>query len=272
VAPLQTCRSCQSAFPATTEYFYLRRDQGKLRTDCKTCFRAAKTARDVSNPEYRRAAARKSYHKPGNDGVSKGATAKVRARQADPARYAAIAERYESGHLAERKARRVELHQLNRVANNASSQAWYYANRERALATSRAWQDSHPDQHKATVVNVRSRQRSAPGAGVSGVVFLRLVEAYGGTCAYCGDPLGDDYEMDHVLALGLGGYHQIENVVPSCRPCNRAKARKTVDAWLQILIREGLAPRIHELALPILSEHATPAIWTRLRAITSGGG
>jgi 5-methylcytosine-specific restriction endonuclease McrA len=263
-----TCRVCGAELPATPEFFYARRDSGKLRTDCKACFRAAKTARDVSDPEYRRAAARKSYHKAEPDGRKKGVVAKGRARESNPQLYAAIAERYETRHLAERKARRKERLAVDRDNQNAKSRAWYYANRERALATSRAWQDGHPEQHKANVVNVRTRRRGAPGAGFSGRAFAALVETYGGLCAYCSDPLGDDYEPDHVVALGRGrgGHNVIDNIVPACKPCNRAKSSKTVEMWLEILLREGLGANIHPLALPVLQANAPAAVWLRVLA------
>jgi 5-methylcytosine-specific restriction endonuclease McrA len=262
------CRVCGATLPATPEFFYLRRDSGKLRTDCKGCFRAAKTAHDVSDPEYRRAVARTSYQKLEPDGRKKGAAAKVRAREANPQLYAAISERYETRHLAERTARRREWLSLHRDEENAKSLAWYYANRERAIETARAWQQGHPEQHKANVANVRTRRRGAPGPGFSGRAFAALVKAYGGRCAYCSDPLGDDYEPDHVVALGRGrgGHNAIDNVVPACKPCNRAKSSKTVDAWLEILLREGLAASVHPLAHTVLRANAPAALWLRVRA------
>ena len=257
------CRVCGAALPATPEFFYVRRDSGKLRTDCKACFRAAKTARDVSDPEYRRAAARKSYHQAEPDGRKKGVAAKVRAREANPQLYAEISQRYETRHLAERTARRKEWLALHRDEENAKSRAWYYANREHAIATARAWQEGHREQHKANVVNVRTRRRGAPGPGFSGRAFAALVKTYGGLCAYCSDPLGDDYEPDHVVALGRGrgGHNAIDNVLPACKPCNRAKSSKTVDAWLEILVSEGLAASIHRLAFPVLRASASDAVW-----------
>jgi 5-methylcytosine-specific restriction endonuclease McrA len=268
VPPAVVCRVCGAALPATAEFFYVRRDSGKLRTDCKPCFRAAKTARDVSDPDYRRAVARTSYHKLEPDGQKKGVVAKVRAREANPQLYAAIAERYETLHLAERTARRKEWLALHRDEENAKSRAWYYANREHAIATARAWQEGHREQHKANVVNVRTRRRGAPGAGFSGSAFAALVKTYGGLCAYCNDPLGDDYEPDHVVALGRGrgGHNVIENILPACRPCNRAKSSKTVEAWLEMLLEEGLASSIHPLALPVLRANAPGAVWLRVIA------
>ena len=44
----QVCTSCGSSFPATTEYFYERR-QGHLRRDCKECVRDRSAERHVKN-------------------------------------------------------------------------------------------------------------------------------------------------------------------------------------------------------------------------------
>lgn len=39
-------------------------------------------------------------------------------------------------------------------------------------------------------------------------------------CAYCGAPAE---EIDHIAALAAGGSHRIDNLIPACRECNRAK-------------------------------------------------
>lgn len=59
-----------------------------------------------------------------------------------------------------------------------------------------------------------------------------ILEKFGGACAYCGahqSTLPYPLESDHVFPLCRGGYLTASNIVPSCQPCNRAKAAFTVE-------------------------------------------
>lgn len=56
-------------------------------------------------------------------------------------------------------------------------------------------------------------------------------------CAYCNQPAGENYELDHVVSMQRpdcpGSVKS--NVVPSCRPCNRAKEDRSAEehmAWI----------------------------------------
>lgn len=55
------------------------------------------------------------------------------------------------------------------------------------------------------------------------------------TCAYCGDR-GGKLECDHVHPISRGGSNDIDNLITSCRACNRAKHAKIVniDEWRSI--------------------------------------
>lgn len=43
----------------------------------------------------------------------------------------------------------------------------------------------------------------------------------GGLCHVCAGPLGDDWQVDHLLACSTGGLHSRENYLPACRICNK---------------------------------------------------
>lgn len=57
---------------------------------------------------------------------------------------------------------------------------------------------------------------------------MRFAE-FNNRCAYCGcdGPLSED----HVVALGCGGPHAIENVVPCCLSCNKKKNAQDAESW-----------------------------------------
>lgn len=64
---------------------------------------------------------------------------------------------------------------------------------------------------------------------------IRIRQSHGNRCAYCG--VSDAPTIDHVIPCALGGSSVINNLVPSCEPCNIRKGN--------MLPREaGMMPRM----------------------------
>lgn len=57
-----------------------------------------------------------------------------------------------------------------------------------------------------------------------------VLERDGYQCAYC-QTIEGPFEVDHILAVALGGGDELENLVCACRTCNRSKAAKTLAEW-----------------------------------------
>ena len=57
-----------------------------------------------------------------------------------------------------------------------------------------------------------------------------VIEKYGDACFYC--ETGAFEELDHFHPTSKGGLHTLENVRPSCLPCNRMKQDADPDEWL----------------------------------------
>ena len=57
----------------------------------------------------------------------------------------------------------------------------------------------------------------------------RIFLAHGGVCAICTRKIapGEDYDLDHVLPLALGGADEASNLVPVHVDCHRGKGGKT---------------------------------------------
>ena len=73
-------------------------------------------------------------------------------------------------------------------------------------------------------------QKIRGGRGWISPATRALVQARG-TCHWCGSvPIRP--EIDHVLAVSLGGSSDLSNLVLACRPCNRSKGAKRVEDWL----------------------------------------
>jgi hypothetical protein len=59
------------------------------------------------------------------------------------------------------------------------------------------------------------------------------------TCVYCGET-AKAMTVDHVLAQELGGETTVENMVTSCRWCNKQKANKTIQEWFDYCKKKGI--------------------------------
>jgi 5-methylcytosine-specific restriction endonuclease McrA len=56
-----------------------------------------------------------------------------------------------------------------------------------------------------------------------------------GHCAYCGDKLAKGWHVDHMMPQEQGGSDHTDNLIASCRKCNRAKGTKTIEEFRQAL-------------------------------------
>lgn len=70
------------------------------------------------------------------------------------------------------------------------------------------------------------RPLSHEWAALRSIVFER--DNY--TCAYCGAH-GVALECDHMVPVAQGGSSDLSNLTTACKPCNRAKAGKSLEDW-----------------------------------------
>lgn len=110
-------------------------------------------------------------------------------------------------------------------AKNAEKYREYHAARRR---------DTDPRLTKARdrVSNSTARALAVGSSGTfTAEELLKKEDEHGANCCYCGVQLNGKYEIDHVLALCRGGLNIIENIVFSCKSCNRRKAQRTPEEW-----------------------------------------
>lgn len=70
---------------------------------------------------------------------------------------------------------------------------------------------------------------------LSAVVRRLVFGKTGGRCHWCGGDAGLTPEIDHVVPVSRGGSDELENLVLSCRPCNRSKGSLAPEAWIALL-------------------------------------
>ena len=155
------------------------------------------------------------------------------------------------------------LHRYCKACASATYAAWYATNSDKVKARAAAWDAAHPDRVKARSAkwratnpdnkkahnrkwssenpeagriynqNRRARKREAGGKlsnGLSGKLFT----LQRGMCACgCGQPLGDDYHMDHQMPLALGGTNTDDNMQLLRSICNRQKHAKHPVEFMQ---------------------------------------
>ncbi len=137
-----------------------------------------------------------------------------------------ILEAYQANREQIRIARR-EYRQKNHDRLIASARKYYQAHREKYVEHSRVWYRKNRDSavaamrvRKATpAAKIREYKRSAQRRSISfELTFEQFAAIVTCPCWYCGkNPAGG------VDRLNNEPYYRVENSVPCCEPCNRAK-------------------------------------------------
>lgn len=162
---------------------------------CKACDAAASAARSRAHPE--KAKARSAAHYEANKGKVKEASIDWRVK--NPQRFL------------------------------EASLIWRSENKSKLAAANAKWAKANPE-----VVRIKSHNRRAKkrmnGGTLSKGLTAKLFALQGGMCPCCRQPLGVDFQMDHIQPLALGGTNTDDNMQLLRQRCNGQKhARHPVD-------------------------------------------
>lgn len=238
---LKFCSKCQ----CETERYASR--------NCKPCAIARSALWKVENPELRKKANAAWYaantEKVKTTVVAWGVANPDRKKATSATWYAANAERLRSAaadrytkkpkksdaEIAEHRAFMLEKGKLRsaswRSANpekaKARSAAWKAKNLERDRATRRvalaAWRAVNPE---AMRIHNQNRRANLSGGILSQGLSAKLFKLQKGKCACCSLPLGDNYHLDHIMPLALGGTNTNDNIQLLRQRCNNQKHAK----------------------------------------------
>lgn len=65
---------------------------------------------------------------------------------------------------------------------------------------------------------------------------LNVYNKYNGRCGYCGEKIDiKDMQVDHIVALRIGGTDTLDNMICSCRSCNHYKSSMNIETFRQQL-------------------------------------
>jgi 5-methylcytosine-specific restriction endonuclease McrA len=139
----------------------------------------------------------------------------------------------------ERRAQTVRVYrEQNREACIARTRAWQEANREHVNQTVRKRRSENPEQSRANWKRWnRVRKARIRGAEIREAVDPAIVWARdNGKCHICGkraDP--DDWHLDHLVPVSLGGDHSYANVAVSHPLCNMRKGNRSANDQLRLM-------------------------------------
>lgn len=198
---MKMCTKC--GFVKPKNEFHKRPGRpGAFRSRCKTCHNAESAVWAKANPE-RNKILQTSWYKE-NPEYHK-------------TRYANNPEPYRSS-SAKWKSANPEKHREGCVT-------WRANNPERAHTNFVAWHKANPEACRIHNHNRRLTLKEA-GGKLSNGLTKKLFKLQRGKCACCKQPLGDDYHLDHVMPLALGGTNTDKNIQLLRATCNLQKHAK----------------------------------------------
>ncbi|MFZ2586687.1 MAG: HNH endonuclease, partial [Alphaproteobacteria bacterium] len=93
----------------------------------------------------------------------------------------------------------------------------------------RSWAQRNRAQRNLTQ-RLRKARNRANGGKLSKDLVTRLLKLQKGKCACCWKPLGNDYHLDHIMPIALGGENEDWNIQLLRAECNiRKKAQHPIE-------------------------------------------
>lgn len=111
----------------------------------------------------------------------------------------------------------------NRQHINFRSAAYRRLNKRKIRARTVIWSKANPERIRAYNHNRRARVANAIGT-LSFDLSEKLFALQKGMCPCCRMPLGNDFHMDHIEPLALGGSNTDDNIQLLRKSCNHQKS------------------------------------------------
>jgi len=166
-------------------------------------------------------------------------------------KYNAAHKEKDKQYYAANKDERKEYLAANKGKISARSREYYAANKDERAVYQREYNAAHKEKiavwkheyrrtpkgralHRAS----NHRRRAYPGGqGLTDEMMLAVEEVSNGICPYCGLPIGDDGQPDHIQPLSKGGSNELDNLVLVCAHCNLSKGAKSLDEYMVCLFQ-----------------------------------
>lgn len=195
LTPAKRCTKCGAVKPLPAFPTHRRKRDGRD-SQCRSCKASQDAAYNRNNQEKRRDYRRRYY-----------------AENAEAAKKSVALWREE-----------------NPAAVRAEKRRYRQRHREQLAQYSRDRYAADPVRARSYVHNSRGRSAGVGGSIAADDVRHHL-HSQKGRCYWCGTPVADAFEIDHVVPLSRGGPNEPDNIVVSCTPCNRSKGNKLPEEW-----------------------------------------
>ena len=146
-------------------------------------------------------------------------------RAANPEKVKATKASYRAENAEKVKSANVAWRAANPEKTRAAAAAYRAKNLEKAREWTAAWSANNRESKRIHEHNRRARKKEN-GGKLSKNLAARLYKLQRGKCACCKLPLGDDYHLDHIMPLALGGSNTDDNIQLLRASCNLSKHTK----------------------------------------------
>lgn len=160
----------------------------------------------LSNPEKRIAANKKYYEK-------------------NSARIQQVNSVWLASNLDKVRVKSAEWALNNKAEISAKRAAYHIEHKVEINARSANWRMKNPNGACVHAHNYRARRLLATG-DLSRGIYEKLLKIQRGLCACCGNPLGENSHLDHIMPLALGGSNTDNNMQLLTQKCNNEKHAK----------------------------------------------
>ena len=202
---LKTCCRCKE-LKSPIDFHKNSTKRDGLQTVCKACAILASKHWHIANPEKIKESKRKQYER--NPDKYKERTVTYRRNNPDKCKAACTAWRL-----------------LNLERERIYGAKWYAENKEHANQVAAAWHIANPNAKRIYKQN-RKAQKLLSGGKLSHGLAEKLFKLQRGKCPCCGEPLGSNYHLDHIVPLAKGGLNIDSNIQLLRATCNLQKSTK----------------------------------------------
>lgn len=126
----------------------------------------------------------------------------------------------------------VKYNKEYRVNNKDLIANYNLRNKDKRAAYHRQRKVTHPNENRIILHNRRARI-NLNGGKLSTGIARKLYQLQKGKCACCNNDLGDDYHLDHIMPIALGGTNSDSNVQLLTKMCNLQKHAKHPIDYMQ---------------------------------------
>lgn len=218
------CSKCGECKPLA-DYAWNDKTRGTLRPECRLCKRKANAANWAKNKDA--LSAKNAIWRAENSESQKAYQSAYFA--ANKERISKRKSDWSKANPGVLSIRSADYQRRNPEKVKAASDKWNKENKDKNRASEAKWREANPEKRKLICRQSNQNRRAKKKAGggrLSAGIVERLKVLQQGKCACCGKPLENNFHLDHIMPLALGGKNEDGNVQLLTSTCNQQKHAK----------------------------------------------